>query len=218
MNIKHSDTLSDFHDYGANIKTREVFLQNYPENGENPGIEYRAANNFIKNIRALDLASNKDILVHLYSIGGEWNDCMAMFDAVKSCSSNVVMVSYAQAESSSSIILQSATTRVLMPRSYVMVHYGSSGYSGEYNNVHNWSDFEKKYVTETMMDIYASRCMKGAYFKEKNYNTDQVKKYLYRRFKQGDWYMDPEDAVHYGFADGVLGSRKYPNIHCLVNN
>ena len=50
MNIKHSDTLSDFHDYGANIKTREVFLQNYPENGENPGIEYRAANNFIKNI------------------------------------------------------------------------------------------------------------------------------------------------------------------------
>jgi len=218
MNVKHSDTLSDFHDYGANVKTREVFLQNYPDNGENPGIDYRTANNFIKNIRALDLASNKDILVHLYSIGGEWNDCMAMYDAINFCKSKITMISYGQAESASSIVLQAASTRLLMPKSYFMCHYGTSGYSGQYVNVHNWNDFEKKYVTEIMIDIYANRCIRGAYFKEKNYTIDQVKKYLHKRFKQGDWYINPEDAVHYGFADGVLGSRKYPNLDCLINN
>ena len=217
MPPRNTHYLHDFHEYGANQNSREIFLENHPDNGENPGVDYRTANSFIKNLRALDLTSNKDILVHLYSIGGEWNDCMAMFDAVRSCSSNVVMVSYAQAESSSSIILQSATTRVLMPRSYVMVHYGNSGYSGEYNNVHNWSDFEKKYVTEMMMDIYSERCCKGKFFKEKGYDQTQTKKYLYKKLKDGDWYLTPEDAVYYGFADGVLGSTKYYSLDSIIS-
>lgn len=218
MTIKHNDTLTDFHEYGANVKTREIFLQNYPDNGENPGVDYRTANNFIKNIRALDLAGNKDILVHLYSIGGEWNDCMAMYDAISLCKSRVIMVAYGQAESASSIVLQAASVRILMPKSYFMCHYGTSGYFGQYTNVHNWNDFEKKYITEIMMDIYANKCVKGAYFKEKNYTLDQTKNYLHRKFKQGDWYISPEKAVYYGFADGVLGSRKHPNLDCLINN
>lgn len=217
MPPRNTHYLHDFHEYGANQNSREIFLENHPDNGENPGVDYRTANSFIKNLRALDLTSNKDILVHLYSIGGIWNDCMAMFDAVKSCSSNVVMVSYAQAESCSSIILQSATTRILMPRSYVMVHYGSSSYYGEYNNVRNWSDFEKKYVTEMMMDIYSQRCCKGKFFKEKGYDQTQTKKYLHKKLKDGDWYLTPEEAVYYGFADGVLGSTKYYSLDSLVN-
>ena len=218
MNAKYNDPLYDFHEYGANIKTREMFLQNYPDNGENPGIEYKTANSFIKNLRALEISSTKDILVHLYSIGGEWNDCMAMFDAVKACYSRIVMVAYAQAESSSSIILQAAETRIMMPNSYFMAHYGNGYYSGEYQSVHNWSAFEKKYITETMMNIYAEKCAEGEYFKEKDYTVDQVKKFLYKKFKDGDWYLNPEEAVYYGFADGVLGSKEYPDFTSLITS
>ena len=32
------------------------------------------------------------------------------------------------------------------------------------------------------------------------------------KLKQGDWYINAEEAVNYGFADGVLGDRKHPDI------
>ena len=32
---------------------------------------------------------------------------------------------------------------------------------------------------------------------------------------KSDWILDAEEAVYYGFADGVLGSKKYPNVDSL---
>lgn len=215
-NTKNNDILHDYHSYSANIKTREVFLHNHYEDNENSGVEYRMASTFIKNIRAIDSVSSKSILIHLYSIGGEWNDCMAIYDSIKYANSNINMLSYGQTESASTIILQAADFRILMPNSYFMVHYGTSGYIGQYLSVQNWINYEK-YICDIMIEIYANRCINGLYFKEKKYTVGQVKKYLYKKLKDGDWYMKPEDAVYYGFADGVLGSIDYPNIDSILS-
>ena len=32
-----------------------------------------------------------------------------------------------------------------------------------------------------------------------------------------DWILTDDEAVHYGFADGILGSKKYPNIDYIKN-
>ena len=32
---------------------------------------------------------------------------------------------------------------------------------------------------------------------------------------KSDWILDAEESVDYGFADGVLGSRKFPNIDTI---
>jgi ATP-dependent protease ClpP protease subunit len=32
-----------------------------------------------------------------------------------------------------------------------------------------------------------------------------------------DWILTAEEAVNYGFADGILGSKKYPNIDYIKN-
>ena len=32
---------------------------------------------------------------------------------------------------------------------------------------------------------------------------------------KSDWILDANEAVYYGFADGVLGSKKYPNIEAI---
>lgn len=216
MNIKNSDIISDVHNYGANLKTREIFLHNHYEHEGNQGVDYKMGNSFVKNLRMLESLSDKPILVHLYSIGGEWNDCMAMYDSVKTSSSSyITMLSYGQTESASTLILQSADLRILMPNSYFMIHYGTSGYIGQYLNVQNWMNYEK-YICDIMMNVYAVRCVDGLYFKEKKYSLEQVKRYLYKKLKDGDWYMKPEEAVYYGFADGVLGSKEYPNISSIT--
>jgi len=36
-----------------------------------------------------------------------------------------------------------------------------------------------------------------------------------RKLKDGDWYLDANEAVYYGLSDAVLESRKYPHIDSL---
>ena len=50
MNYGDKDLLYDLHNYGANLDTREIFLHNYyaSDDTENPGVEYKMSNNFLK--------------------------------------------------------------------------------------------------------------------------------------------------------------------------
>ena len=111
--IQDKDKLYDFHNYGCNLRTREIFLHNHFGNNdeENPGVEYKMSNTFIKNLRSLDQENNSDVLIHMQSVGGEWADGMAIFDAITMCRSKVNIIVYGQAESMSSIILQAADRR-----------------------------------------------------------------------------------------------------------
>ena len=206
--MSENQHLHDFHNYSANVESREIFLHNYYGNNdeENPGVEYRMSVNFIKNLRALDLNGTDDILIHMHSVGGEWTDGMAIYDAIQMCKSKVTIIAYGQAESMSSIIFQSANKRLITPNTYFMSHFGSSGAGGGYLDVQNWIKYEK-YICDIMLDTYAERCKKGKYFIEKygrNPDMDKVKTFLFRKLKSGDWYINAEEAVYYGFADRIL--------------
>ena len=77
-------TLDWLHEYGINVDRREIFLHGYVDlTDEEPGVDYRMAQQFIKNIRCLELDSSKPILVHSITCGGEWTYGMAIFDAIR---------------------------------------------------------------------------------------------------------------------------------------
>lgn len=211
------DTISDVHSYGLDVKNRELYLHGYVGNtDEDPGVEYRMAAQFYKNMRILDANSQEPIIIHMFSEGGEWDAGMAMFDAITLCRSYVTIVAYGQASSMSSIILQAADRRVMTPNAHFMAHYGSVDCGGDHLSAHNYAKVDKK-NTETMMDIYSAGCVKGKYFKESytDINQDKVKNYLKRKLKDGDWYLDAHEAVYYGFADAVLDTRKLSNLDSL---
>ncbi len=204
------DILYDLHNYGANIDTREIFLHNYYSSDDNlnPGVEYRMSNTFIKNIRSLEIKSDKPITIHMQSVGGEWSDGMAIYDAIKMSRSFVTIIAYGQAESMSSIILQAGDRRLITPNTHFMSHYGSTDSSGEYLSVQNWVRYEK-HICDVMLDIYADSCVGGKYFKDKygpKPDTEKVKSFLSRKLKSGDWYLNAENAVNYGFADEIIDS------------
>ncbi len=211
------DTISDVHSYGLDVKNRELYLHGYVGNtDDDPGVEYRMAANFYKNLRMLDCINQDPIIIHMLSEGGEWSNGMAIFDAICICRSYITIVTYGQAESMSSIILQAADKRILTPNAHFMLHYGSVDCSGDHLSAHNYAKVDRR-NTETMIDIYSGGCVKGKYFKE-HYNDlteEKVRNYLKRKLKDGDWYLDANEAVYYGFADAVLETRKYPNIESL---
>jgi ATP-dependent protease ClpP protease subunit len=212
-----SDPIGEVHAYGVDIKNREIFLHGHHGQFEDdPGVEYRMATTFIKNIRVLDGLSNDPIVVHMHSVGGNWSDGMGIYDAIALCKSHVSVLVYGQAESMSSIILQSADLRIMMPNAYFMSHYGSGGFSQDYLSAQNEAKFEQT-IANAMFDIYANQCVKGKYFREnyKNPTVEKVKTYFKRKLKSGDWYLSAHEAVYYGFADGVMLGRKYGSINSL---
>ena len=53
------DTILDSHTCGLDVDHREIYLHSYIANvDEDPGIDYRMASHFAKNIRILDLIVN----------------------------------------------------------------------------------------------------------------------------------------------------------------
>lgn len=215
MNV---DLISDINSYGLDVKNRELYLHSYigSHESEHPSVDYRMTASFYKNIRILDTINHNPIIIHMHSYGGNWYDGMAIYDAIMLCQSYVTIIAYGQAESMSSIILQAADNRIMMPNAYFMCHFGSTGYTGNYLDVQKAARFEQKEM-DVMMNIYAEVALNGRYFKEQYTDPthEKVKNYLKRKFKDGDWYLDAEEAVYYGFADDILATKKFPTIDSL---
>ena len=212
-----NDIIESIHGQSIDLKQREIYLHGYHGPfDDDPGVEYRMATTLIKNIRYLDSLKNEPILIHMHSIGGNWGDGMAIYDAIKLSRSHITIVVYGQAESMSSIILQAADNRIMMPNSYFMSHYGSSSSAGNFLDTQNWAKFES-IILDTMLDIYVESCMKGKFFKEKytDPTESKVRTFIKKKLKAGDWYLNSNEAVYYGFADGVLSTRKYRGISSL---
>ena len=78
-------------------------------------------------------------------------------------------------------------------------------------------EFEKK-ILERSYEIYAEACEKtGEYFNgSKNISA---KKFIQRQLNsKEDWWITSEDAVYYGFADGVFGEKGFDSLEEIKKN
>lgn len=213
-------TLYDLHTHCINPTTRDIYLHSHytedPEGAE-PGVEYRQATTFIKNIQFLDQPQYKPILVHVHSQGGSWDDGLAMINAVQFCQSFVTMLAYAQASSMSGVILQAAHLRVMMPDCHFLMHHGVSGGTWAHPfGLKNEAEFQIR-ATKRMLQIFSERAIIGPFFQKKKSTTvSSVFSFFDKKLKtEVDWYLSAEEAVYYGLADCILGCETYPSIQSL---
>lgn len=206
--------LNDVHTYGINIKTREIYLHAfYASNDDEPGVEYRIATSFIKNLHILDAQNHENILIHMHIVGGNWADGMSLFNAIRAAKSHITILAYAQAESMSGIIFQAADKRVMMPDAYLMLHYGSLGMDSNTLAVKSYVEFSKV-GDDRMVSILAEKMMKSPSFKgydfKKTFNfVDKIMK------EKGDWYLTAEQAREYHLSDGTLGQRGFEDYNAI---
>jgi len=211
---KESLDLDYIHNYNIDINNREIYLHSYLSDGEDEsGVDYRSAVMFEKNLRYLNMVSMDPILVHMHLPGGEWQDCLGMYDAIKSCTCNIIILAYAKAESSSSVLLQSADLRILMPNTNVLIHYGSFSINEEHSKAAASSIQWNEQECDKMIDIFTDRCISSKIAKEKKWKKMIAKKHIVSQIaNKCDWILTAPEAVDYGFADGILGSKQFPNI------
>jgi ATP-dependent protease ClpP protease subunit len=175
---------------------------------DEPGIEYTISNKFIRNIN-LCMRSNPDksILIHMKTCGGWWEEGMAIYDAIKACPVPITILNYTHARSMSSIVLQAANKRVMMPNSYFMFHDGSLDLGGTVKQVQSSIDFGKV-TDETMMNIYVDAMKYTPTSKVKSWSKKRLRAWLRDQMdKKEDVFLTAEEAVYYGFADEIFGGR-----------
>jgi ATP-dependent Clp protease protease subunit len=204
--------ISEIHNHHVNHLTRELYLHGYMDAPEEPGVDYRMATSFIKNIHILDLQNSQNILVHMHTIGGNWSDGMAIFNTMKLSKSPITIIGYAQASSMSGIVFQAANKRVLMPDCEMMIHHGSIALDDNTMAVKSAVEQNERSCVR-MLQIFAERAILGRYFKDRKYSLKRTMTFIDQKIKQAsDWYLSPEEAVYYGFADGIFGDKGFETI------
>ena len=197
------DSIGEIHNYGIDVKNREIYINEFDDSGESAGVDHRMLQNFIKNINVLKNINKDPITIHMQTVGGCWYSGMGIYDTIKNCKCKTTFIAYGQLCSMGTILIQAATKRLITPSSAFMVHWGSSEISGHYLSSQNLAAFEKD-AARQMVDIYTEKCQKtGAFFKDANYTQSKTKAYIKRKLNNGDWYMTAEQAVYYGFVDGI---------------
>lgn len=213
--INNADDLYAIHTYGLDVKNREVYLHSYIGEDEESGTDYRSAIYFQKNLRYLELLSDNPILIHMNLPGGDWEDCLGIYDTIKNSRCNLTIIAYAKVQSASSIIFQAADTRILMPNVNILIHYGSISIDDEHKAAVSNLQWSAKESTK-MIDIFVEKWMSSPMAKEKNWKRPLVRKHIQSQLaNKTDWILTAEEAVYYGFADGVIGDKKYPDITSL---
>lgn len=216
MSFTLEQKLTNIHNYSIDIENREIFLHSHIMDCEDEsGVDYRCAITFEKNLRYLNLISNDPIIIHMHMPGGDWSDCLGIYDAIINSNAPIGCLAYAKAESASGVIFQAADLRILMPNSYVLIHYGSLSLDGEHkaamSNI-QWNEKEAK----KMLDIFTEKASVSKMAKEKDWKKTAVKKHIISQLSnKSDWILTAEEAVYYGFADGIYGQGSFVNVEAM---
>jgi ATP-dependent protease ClpP protease subunit len=120
-----TEDIQSVHDYWLDVDSRQMWIHGkhdyYRDEEVEPGVEYMMATTVIKNLHVLlNHSESEPVVIHLHTCGGDYQEGMAIYDAIKSMPYYVNMINYTHARSMSSIIFQAADNRVMMPNSYFM--------------------------------------------------------------------------------------------------
>lgn len=208
--IGKKDLIDHIHECGLDVKSNHIYLTGEEayafgvgsKDTEEPGVEYVMANRFIKNMNLCMRISSKPVLIHMKTSGGDWNEGMAIYDMVETSKNPVTILNYTHARSMSSIILQSANKRVMMPHSHFMFHQGGMGIEGTTKQV---TSFVRHYneADRVMLEIYARSMKKRGELSHKSVNY--IKSWLRTSMnKREDVYLSADRAVRLGLADEIF--------------
>lgn len=133
----------------------------------------------------LSIKGPAPITIIINSFGGDDDNARAIIDAIETDEREIVGVVFGRAESCGAWILQACDWRVMMPRSNLMLHMGTSDKTGH----SEWGD--KMFVDDVLRRMQA---------KDHAYPRNKLTKELKK-----DWYVYPAQAVALGLADEIGG-------------
>ena len=206
---KQQHDFSLVHENNIIIDTREIFLC-----GTDGYTDDKLAVNFLKNLRILENVSKKPIIIHQYNHGGEWSAGMLMYDAIVNSPCEFVFICHGSACSMGSLLPQAVYgkgIRLTTLNCEWLIHDGENSLDGNFRKTSSHMEYYQE-LTQWMYNIYAEVCNdSGPFFKDMT-RLDAYKFITAKVDTKEDWIFTGEDAVYYGFADGILGEEGYTDV------
>jgi ATP-dependent Clp protease, protease subunit len=193
-----NEEIGNFFDYNLCRGSRTLYLGSirFDADGTDLGVETLMYEFFYKGIHILARDSKKPIKVVLNTIGGEWGQGMAIYDAIQTTNRRripVDIIGTGNVMSMGAIILQAGRKRYLTSNASVLVHKGQTGISStlKHDDAQVWAAYEK-YMAKEMYRLLAERSGKTPQYWETKSRKDLV--------------LNAREAVEEGLADKVLGN------------
>lgn len=202
--------LEDVHDYRINRHSFTIYVGGDPrvdphDSPDEPGVEWTMADRFENNLSILSgINPRRPILIQMSSCGGDWEAGMQMFSAILTCPNPTTVLGVKWCRSMTSIIPLAADKFILRPPSKYMYHRGTFVFEGTDQEAET-EDLERRRRHEIMLRIYTARVKSQGEFKE--LSERKIRTMLDNNIKNKiDVWLSPDEAVAWGFADGLLVS------------
>ena len=139
--------------------------------------------------KGIPVEQRKKIVILINSEGGVLASMLATIAIIERSKTPVVTVNMHMAHSSAGLLLLAGHERYCMPRSQMLIHSGSGGVVGNYEEVKEGTKSYKRMIDETR-----------AYILEKS----EIPKSLLSRKSKIDWFLTTEEQLKYNCVNKIL--------------
>ena len=139
--------------------------------------------------RDIEPSMRKKIRIFIDSPGGLLGETMSLATTMILSKTPVITINIAEAYSGGALLLLAGHERYAFPYSKAMIHTGSGGVQGTYEQTEQAQKVYKKQVDEM-----------GSYILERSGMDEKI----YKKNKAKDWYMDSEEQIKYGLAHKIV--------------
>lgn len=189
--------------YGIDVRRRKMIVGiSYIDQNSEGDVAFSMQSNFATALHILvndftppqgKRSDEIPIEIMLSSYGGDLYHSLSIFDQITLCPVPINISAFGPIMSGASLIMQAAVRRMMAPNAYMMIHYGWYEEAGENDP---WKSAEANRHNQELLrrleNIYMSRAREKI--------TIRRLRSLLRRTK----YMNAEETVRLGFADGIL--------------
>lgn len=141
-----------------------------------------------KNVKIED---RKPIYVYINTNGGLLQETMSLSQVMILSKTPVITVNIGAAYSGGALLLLAGHTRYAMKYTKAMIHTGSSGIAGTYEQTEAAQKAYKKQIDEM-----------AEYILDRSGMDDK----LFKRNKSKDWYLDHDEQLKYGLVHHIVTS------------
>jgi len=197
------------HEYGLDMDGNEIHVygdERYVnEEQTEPGVEYLMSARFIKNMNLImGKTGNENILIHLKSCGGMWEEGMAMYDIIKTCPNYITGLNYTHARSMTSLVFLACDKRVMMPHSTFMFHEGTFAINGTVKQARvEMKELER--TSKEMVDVYVDILKNSEHGKYRDKSVKWIRNWVSKQMNdKEEVYLTAQEAVDVGFAHEIF--------------
>lgn len=193
------ENIDRWFEHNLDVDNRTLYMGSVDTiDGDESGVDGFMAGYFIKGMHVLE-SKNKtqEITIIMNNPGGDPYHGMAIYDVIRMSSCPCTIKVYGYAMSMGSIILQAADTRIMMPNSRLMIHYGDNQFNNHTKVLEKWMVEERRLCYE-MENIYLKVMMEKEEKEGHGYLAKTLSQIMSRQ-KEIE-YVSSNKTVTYNFS------------------